>query len=111
MAGHTPGEWYLEVGCSERIAYIYPRSQTPRPIIAEIPLGLISGKAEGSANAQLIASSPELYESLKTLIRQIDSWEEAVENIIGRYPDTTWGDLEEARALVARIEQPKKREA
>lgn len=47
----------------------------------------------------------ELYHSLKQLIADIDEWEEAVEVVIGCPPNATWGDLEEARELIARIER------
>lgn len=49
--------------------------------------------------------APQLYHCLKKLIADIDDWNEAVESVIGRQPETTWGDLEEARELIARIER------
>lgn len=53
------------------------------------------------ADARLIAQSPRLLTSLEALIKGIDEWNEAVQQVIGRYPDYEWGELEEARRIVA----------
>lgn len=55
------------------------------------------------ADARLIAAAPELLDSLKTLVRQIDEWENAVQSVVGKrnYP---WSDLEEARNVIAKAE-------
>lgn len=49
------------------------------------------------------ADRGELLMTLKTLVGQLDEWEQAVQSIVGKrkYP---WGELEEARRLIAKAE-------
>lgn len=69
--------------------------------IAEV---MVSGKGRGESarNCDLVAAAPELLSSLKALIKGIDDWNEGVQEMIGRVPDYEWGNLEEARRVVAR---------
>jgi hypothetical protein len=93
MSGHTPGPWYVDVGCSKRIAYIYPETtKGPRPIIAEIPLGVMPGKTQGTSNTHAIAAVPELLEACKAALEFLR------EDLENNDPDGNWeamGELQQ----------------
>lgn len=72
--------------------------------VAEIPYSRLDDSEEVEEKGRLIVAAPDLLGSLKTLIKDIDDWEAAVERVIGRPPNATWGHLEEARAIVAKVE-------
>lgn len=91
----TPGPW--TVFNSEQIAPADARLGDPTVAIIAI-----RDKEEQRANARLIAQSPAMLASLKALIKGIDEWNEAAQQIIGRIPDYEWGDLEEARRVVTK---------
>jgi hypothetical protein len=99
MAPHTPGPWRLEAHRAEGSYGLYDEEGY---IFAEVQL---FGGERDDANTRLVAAAPELLEALKVLIKDIDDWERAVKEIIGRFPNTTWGNLEEARRVVARAER------
>lgn len=92
MSGHTPGPWEaVEGGFGRHWCVIGSKHQ------------LIGDDVVAGADARLIAASPELLSSLKTLVAQIEDWEQAMQKIVGkrRYP---WSDLEEAKKLISRAE-------
>lgn len=82
MSKHTPGPWELEIITS---AYVTACDGTH---IADVHHGsTATAKAEGSANARLIAAAPELLEALEFVIRGV--------------PDT-WEGVQKARAAIAK---------
>ena len=66
--------------------------------------GMFYHREDAERAVRAVNSHDELLSSLKTLISQIDRWQESVKRIVQVPPDYEWGDLEEARAAVARAE-------
>lgn len=47
----------------------------------------------------------ELVDALNSLIKEIDEWNNAVQEIIGRVPNYHWKELEDARELSRQMEK------
>ena len=100
MSKHTPGPWVT----SRENVYEYSRGHllgAKRICVVDdwIP--------SNEANARLIAAAPDLFESLRLLIKEIDRWEEAVVQIVPSFARSgKWESLEQARAAIARAETP-----
>lgn len=48
-------------------------------------------------------TSEELADCLEKLIQGIDNWNDSVQEIIGRYVNYEWNNLEEARKTLAKF--------
>lgn len=98
----TPGPWRIEAGQTggwaievdePRFMVLCARAPWPEHI------------EESEANARLIAAAPDLLESLRVLIDEIDRWEEAVVKIVPAFTRAgKWESLESARAIIAKAE-------
>ncbi len=107
MSGHTPGPWKIwYAGENEGLTQAECIAES-NPVVSIGPINYTEFDHEGEeverANARLIAAAPELYDCLRTLVRQIDEWEQAVAEIVGerKYP---WGDLERATDVLLKAE-------
>ncbi len=111
-AKHTPGPWKVERkdysidlnGHPHHYWEIVSPSDDRGIAIVVLPDEDRTRKtvAERKASARLIAAAPEMYEMLEALISGIDHWNEEIKKITGRYADYSWGDLETARAVLAK---------
>lgn len=103
-AEHTPGPWRAVEEVKGILVYGPVDKDGLRRVVAELPCKPSAAqRSVQQADADLIALSPKLLCSLKTLVAQIEDWEQAVQKIVGkrRYP---WTDLEEAKDLIAKAE-------
>lgn len=112
MTKPTPGPWIFD---PENQGREFSQGwgitgPTSGATLAHVPINGYEGSPElgtSEANARLIAAAPDLFESLRLLIKEIDRWEEAVVQIVPSFARSgKWESLEAARAAIAKAETP-----
>lgn len=98
-AKHTPGPWGFDLG--RIIAGPFNEALLPYTVV----VATINELPKAGANRALIASAPELLEACKALLKSVEDWNQCIEKIVGRAPQTgTENALELCRAAIAKAE-------
>ncbi len=95
----TPGEWYWFEGNDGQFYFVDCRRDLPkgaRRSTHQIP------------RAEVLAAMVQVCALAPKLVKGIDDWNAAVQGIVGRRPEHTWGDLEGMRAALRALEEARR---